>query len=199
MRFILPILLTLTACNTTVPTLDNPQSYMGVAHQYLGYEEQANRRELKAFMGVDPVRFEWCAAFANAALRESGYVGTEVVSDNPLLARSFLHYGEEVTTPIRSDIVVLRRGNQSWQGHVGFYVGQKKINGTLHYALLSGNNEETVDIDWYDANRVLGIRRPTSASLLRHRVRSLLVKIQDDQQSLLLARYDQSQRNLLAP
>jgi len=199
MRLILPILFTLTACGTTVPTLDNPQSYIGVAYQYIGYEERANRRELKAFMGIDPVRFEWCAAFANAALRESGYIGTEAVSDNPLLARSFLGYGEKITTPMQGDIVVLRRGNQGWQGHVGFYVGQKEINGVLHYALLSGNNDKTVDIDWFNTNRVLGIRRPTSATLLRHQVKSLLVKIQDDQQSLLLARYDQSQHNLLAP
>jgi len=199
MRFILPTLLTLTACGTTIPTLDNPQSYMGVAYQYVGYKEQTNRKELWAFMGIDPATFEWCAAFANASLRESGYPGSETVADNPLLARSFLQYGKKVTTPIQGDIVVLKRGNQGWQGHVGFYVGQKKMNGTLHYALLSGNNDETVDIDWYDANRVLGIRRPTFASLLAHQEKSSLEKTLAGQQFLQLVLYDQSQHNPLVP
>jgi len=197
MRFILPLAFTLSACGTAIPELNSPEGYLGIAHQYMGYQERANRKELKAFLGVDPVLYEWCAAFVNASLKNSGITGSESVSDVPLMARSFLSYGERIDEPQQGDIVILERGTTGWQGHVGFYVEQKEINGVNHYALLSGNNNDTVDIDWYSTKRVLGIRRPTSANLLEHQVRSLLVKILDDQQSLLLAQFDQSQHNLL--
>ena len=198
--FLLLSFLILNACTSSaVPGLDKPTSYIATAYQYIGYNQNTHRKELKAFMQIDPVRVEWCAAFINAALRENGYSGSEYVTENTLLARGFLDYGVKVDEPQVGDIVVLRRGTEGWQGHVGFYVDQKEINGTLYYALLSGNNNESVDIDWFSTRKVIGVRRPTSANLLESQVRSLLEKILDDQQSLQLVRFDQSQHNLLVP
>ena len=43
--------------------------YQGI--KFLDYTEKEDRRELKELTGVDPVRIEWCAAFANAILEKS--------------------------------------------------------------------------------------------------------------------------------
>jgi hypothetical protein len=54
------------------------------------------------------------------------------------------------------DIVVFPRGNQGWQGHVGFYVGR---HASGKWVILGGNQANSVRYDLYDSKRVLGIRR----------------------------------------
>jgi len=129
------------------------------AYRFINYSEQTHRAELKEFIGVDPVRTEWCAAFVNAVLNESGIAGSESVSQYPLTARSFLEWGEEVDEPKPGDLVVFPRGNQGWQGHVGFYLGTSLINGETFYQILGGNQSNKVSIELYPARSKLGIRR----------------------------------------
>jgi uncharacterized protein (TIGR02594 family) len=136
---------------------DNP---VYQAAQYLNYTERANRQELKEFIGVDPMRTEWCAAFVNAVLEES-----DIVSNNnhayPLTARAFLDWGQKVSKDdIKpGDIVVFPRGDQGWQGHVGFYLRTVKLNGLDYYLILGGNQNNKVSIVPYRASKALGIRR----------------------------------------
>lgn len=131
------------------------------AAEKLGLEERRDRVELREYTGVDPVRTEWCAAFVNAVLNESGIPGSESVSDVPLMARSFLTWGAEVSKEDiqPGDLVVLPRGNQGWQGHVGFYIKTIDRNGVPYYAILGGNQSNKVSIELYRASRALGIRR----------------------------------------
>jgi len=129
------------------------------AIQYVGFTESANRQELKDYTGVDPVRTEWCAAFVNAVLDETGVAGSSSVSNYPLTARSFLKWGTKVSEPEPGDIVVFPRGNSSWQGHVGFYLKTLEINGVDYYMILGGNQSNKVSIVPYRASRALGIRR----------------------------------------
>ena len=130
--------------------------YQGI--KFLDYTEKENRSELKELTGVDPVRVEWCAAFANAILEKS-----EIPSNKDhkyaLTARAFLDWGEKVDTPEMGDIVVFPRGDQGWQGHVGFYVKQQEIDGVLYYYILGGNQKNSVRVDLYRADRALDIRR----------------------------------------
>jgi uncharacterized protein (TIGR02594 family) len=130
--------------------------YQGI--KFLDYTEKENRSELKELTGVDPVRVEWCAAFANAILEKS-----EITSNKDhkyaLTARSFLDWGEKVDKPEMGDIVVFPRGNQGWQGHVGFYVKEQMIDGVLYYYILGGNQNNSVRVDLYRADKALGIRR----------------------------------------
>jgi uncharacterized protein (TIGR02594 family) len=129
------------------------------AANYLGYTERTHRAELKELTGVDPVRTEWCAAFINAVLEESG-----ITSNNnhkyPLTARAFLDWGMSVSKEdIKpGDIVVFPRGTQGWQGHVGFYLRSTDINGVEYYYILGGNQSNKVSIELYRASRALGIR-----------------------------------------
>lgn len=75
------------------------------------------------------------------------------------MARSFLDYGEKTTTPVQGDIVIFRRGNNGWQGHVGFFVSVKEVNGIQMISVLGGNQDDMVTISNYPSSRVLGFRK----------------------------------------
>jgi uncharacterized protein (TIGR02594 family) len=127
-------------------------SSLDVADAFVGMNERSNRAELKAFMGIDPVRYEWCAAFVNAVLEFQGIPGSKTVSRHPLLARSFLNWGEEVTDGVQpGDIIVFPRGREGWQGHVGFYVETQYIDGVKHYLILGGNQDNAVTYELFPA------------------------------------------------
>lgn len=166
--FLVFVTILISACQTTdynnnsndirLPT-NNPAFK---AAQYLGYTERTHRAELRELVGVDPVRTEWCAAFVNSVLEES-----DIESNNshkyPLTARAFLDWGTKVNKDdIKpGDIVVFPRGNQGWQGHVGFYIKTQVVNGQEFYYILGGNQNNKVSIVSYPAKRALGIRRQT--------------------------------------
>ena len=130
------------------------------ANIYVGMNERQNRALLRDFMNVDPVQTEWCAAFINSVLHDSGLPGSEYVHDNPLLARSFMSWGEEVIgKPQTGDIVVFPRGNNRWQGHVGFFVVSFYENGKEYYVILGGNQNDEVSYEAYESKRAIAIRR----------------------------------------
>lgn len=130
-----------------------------VALRYIGYSQRTHRAELKELLGVDPVRTEWCAAFVNAVLAESGIPGSDTVSQYPLTARSFLDWGVRVKDPEPGDVVVFPRGSEAWQGHVGFYLRTQIIDGVKYYYILGGNQDNKVSIDVFRASRAISIRR----------------------------------------
>jgi len=133
--------------------------YQGI--KYLDYTEKENRSELKELTGVDPVRIEWCAAFANAILEES-QISSNKDHKYALTARAFLDWGNSVDDPQMGDIVVFPRGNEGWQGHVGFYVKEQVIDGVLYYYILGGNQNNSVTVKLFRADSALGIRRDKS-------------------------------------
>lgn len=129
------------------------------AASYVGLQERQDREQLHALTGVDPVRIEWCAAFLNAVLYKHGIPGSDSVSEYPLMARSFLDWGESVDTPQRGDIVVFRRGNSDWEGHVAIYLNTVERNGRIYYRILGGNQNDSVNVIDYPASLLLDIRR----------------------------------------
>lgn len=94
----------------------------------------------------------WCAAFMGAMLNRSGGRGT-----GSLLARSYLEWGVAVAREDAQpgDVVILKRGGSSWQGHVGFFV---RDNGST-ITILGGNQADAVNRRAYPAANLLGIRR----------------------------------------
>lgn len=125
---------------------------LGRAQSMMGMSERGNRSALSRMMRVDPARTPWCAAWANAVLRQSGYSGT-----GSNLARSFLNYGSRTRSPGQGDIVVLgRRGG----GHVGFLVERSIRNGRNYVKVLGGNTSNSVKTAWYPESKVLGYRHP---------------------------------------
>lgn len=96
----------------------------------------------------------WCAAFVGAMLYRAGQLGT-----NKLTARSYLDWGVKVDRKDArpGDIVILKRGTSSWQGHVGFFVKDSGDSITI----LGGNQSNAVNRRAYkvDKDQLLGIRR----------------------------------------
>jgi len=162
---------TLTACDVRTVEFISPQERKTIVvnnnnpvitgFQYINFTETANRAELKELMNVDPKRTEWCAAFVNAVLEESD-IESNKDHAYPLTARAFLDWGVSVKAPEPGDLVVFPRGNEGWQGHVGFYLKTEIINGVKYYWILGGNQNNKVSIVRYRANRALGIRRQKS-------------------------------------
>ena len=166
------IIVLMAACTSTGHTIENiteprklinlgPINPVYLAVQYNGMHERTDRAELKELLDVDPVRTEWCAAFVNAVLEESDIESNNAEHKYPLLARSFLDWGQGVSKEnIQSgDLVVFPRGNQGWQGHVGFYLKTEKIDGVEYYYILGGNQDNKVSIVSYRASKALDIRR----------------------------------------
>lgn len=150
----------LGGCGLITPPTPVQQSYLDVADLYVGMEERKHRSELNRFMGVDPVEYEWCAAFVNAVLADQNIPGSETVSEYPLLARGFMTWGEPVTDELEpGDIIVFARGTEGWQGHVGFYIGTRYIDGVEYYLILGGNQNNKVSYELFSTDRVIAQRR----------------------------------------
>jgi uncharacterized protein (TIGR02594 family) len=103
------------------------------------------------FAGVKSDDVAWCAAFANAMLVRAGFPGTA-----SLAARSFLTWGKTVAKPYPGCVVVFKRGDSAWQGHVAFYVGET----ATHIKVLGGNQSDKVSIANYPRSKLLGYREP---------------------------------------
>ncbi len=101
--------------------------------------------------GTDEVA--WCSSFINWCVKQTGLKGT-----NSAAARSWLKWGKEISEPITGCIVVLKRGNNPKQGHVGLYV--KSENGTNKIRVLGGNQSDCVNVQFYNKNDVLSCRVP---------------------------------------
>jgi uncharacterized protein (TIGR02594 family) len=92
----------------------------------------------------------WCAAFVCAMLERSG-----ISSPKTLAARGFLTWGREVAKPYPGCVVVFWRGSpKSWQGHVGFWVGETDT----HVLCLGGNQSDGVNVARFKKSQVLGYR-----------------------------------------
>jgi uncharacterized protein (TIGR02594 family) len=128
-----------------------------------GLNARKDKEEIKSYLKagnshqtpVDPTRTPWCAAFANAVLRRTGYEGTD-----SLMARSFLSYGIKTKDPKEGDIVVLKRGKSKITGHVGFFNGYEWEGDQLYVKVLGGNQNKSVNVAYFPVNYVLGYRRP---------------------------------------
>lgn len=92
----------------------------------------------------------WCCAFMGACLKKGGYHYLKEVA-----ARKYLKYGTPTETPKIGDIVIFKRGNSSWQGHVAFYVREDEE----YIHVLGGNQSNAVNISRYPKSKLLGYRR----------------------------------------
>ena len=160
MKKLIPILI-LAGCShsLTLHRVIPPLEPVDTAAAMVGLDERSSRDQLHSFIGIDPVSYQWCAAFVNSILKLHGIPGSESVSDYPLSARSFLKWGVPVSEPQIGDIVVFERNGNGWEGHVGFYVETAVVEGVPSYVVLGGNQNNEISYDSYPISRVLGIRR----------------------------------------
>lgn len=93
----------------------------------------------------------WCAAFVCWVLDQA-----KLPSTKSSAARSYLKYGVEVKDPYPGCIVVISRGDNPQQGHVGFFIGQNE----QHVFIFGGNQGNCVCLEAFDKSRVLAYRAP---------------------------------------
>lgn len=95
----------------------------------------------------------WCAAFVGAMLKRAGYKPS-----GSLLARSYCDWGTAVDLAAAEpgDVIVIPRGNSSWQGHVFFFAGWND-DGTIKG--LGGNQSDQVNTKSFPRSKVIAVRR----------------------------------------
>lgn len=150
-----------------IPSLGEDFPWMAIAEQEKGVGEVPgsgnNPRILEYFQSTTNLsksatsrdETPWCSAFVNWCLEQAGYERTKNA-----LARSWLNWGQALTTPRRGCIVVFQREKKF--GHVGFYLEETET----HIKVLGGNqqNLETqifeVSEKYYPKSELLGYRIP---------------------------------------
>ena len=155
------ILVFLVSCSSveTIKKETKISSLIANADKYVGMHENNHRSSLKSLLGIDPTHTEWCAAFVNVILDSVDIPGSSEFHDHPLMARSFLNWGNEVESPQRGDIIIFPRDGSVWQGHVGFYINSFTSQGIEYYTILGGNQNDKVSYSYYRAKTAISIRR----------------------------------------
>nr|WP_319265328.1 TIGR02594 family protein [uncultured Draconibacterium sp.] len=100
---------------------------------------------------VDDDETAWCSIFVDWAAMKAGLERTHKAN-----ARSWLNVGEVPAYPQMGDIVIFRRGNSNWQGHVGIFINIDE-DGLIN--VLGGNQGNQVSIRLYRDKDLLGFRR----------------------------------------
>ena len=150
-----------------IPPEGEDFSWMAIAEQEKGVSEVSGSKNnprileyLRSTTNLNKVAVSkdetpWCSAFVNWCLQQTGYERTKNA-----LARSWLNWGQAITTPRRGCIVVFKR--EKTFGHVGFYLEKTD----KHIKVLGGNqqNLETkifeVSEKYYPKSELLGYRIP---------------------------------------
>ena len=96
----------------------------------------------------------WCASFINWCLEQNGIAGTRKPN-----ARSFLDWGSETQNPQVGDIIVMSRGTNPFNGHVGLlYPTDQNLLDQGLVMVLGGNQTNMVCVKAYSVDRVLQYR-----------------------------------------
>lgn len=99
----------------------------------------------------------WCSAYVNWCFDKAGIMPTRSAA-----ARSWLNWGVALPRPVVGCVVVLSRGPNPAQGHVGF-LASLPSGGMVR--LLGGNQANHVSIALYPQWRVLGYRWPAGVAV----------------------------------
>lgn len=95
----------------------------------------------------------WCSAFVNFICKT-----LNLPRSKSLAARSWLGVGSPIGINYANadcDIVILKRGLNPAQGHVGFFAGED--NAGIH--ILGGNQNNSVSLQVFPVGDVVGVRR----------------------------------------
>lgn len=95
----------------------------------------------------------WCSIFANWVCRQS-----KLPMSNASNARSWVQVGETTQTPSPGDVVVFWRGSiNSWEGHVGFFLGFS--NDLSKVFCIGGNQGNSVSVEAFGSEKVLRFQK----------------------------------------
>lgn len=95
----------------------------------------------------------WCSIFVNWVCKQA-----KLPMSNAANARSWVAVGETIKNPFPGDVVVFWRGSiNSWEGHVGFFLGFSDDLSKVY--CLGGNQGNSVSIEAFSADKVLRFQR----------------------------------------
>jgi uncharacterized protein (TIGR02594 family) len=112
----------------------------------------------------------WCGTFVGWCIAST--MPAEPLLQNPWGSINWLKFGRELQQPALGAVLVFWRGSPSgWQGHVGFYAGERADA----YLVRGGNQSNAVTETWIEKSRLRqanpakgipgGIRWPLTAPL----------------------------------
>lgn len=134
--------------------------YIVEAKALLGEKEIKGRlaneriKELYADAGHPEVvsdEVPWCAAFVGATLARANKPNT-----GSLVARDYVKYGNRLKSPKKYCIGVMRRGNSSWEGHVGYVMDFDRD----WVWMLGGNQSNSVNVQRFPRNKFIAFVEP---------------------------------------
>ncbi|KQT14001.1 peptidoglycan-binding protein [Methylobacterium sp. Leaf399] len=108
------------------------------------------------FAGIKDDAVAWCAAFCGAVLHRAGRKPS-----GSLAARSYEAWGVGLKAPVLGCIATKKRGNSTWQGHVGFVVGASKDQ----VFLLGGNQSDAVNVAAFKRSEITAFRWPSDVPI----------------------------------
>lgn len=101
----------------------------------------------------------WCSALENAIFYYAKMTGHMTHS---LLARSWLDAPNMQKIALKDaqygDIIIMKRGGSSWQGHVTNFV--KWVSKGQSFRAKGGNQSDKINTETYSTANVIGVRRP---------------------------------------
>lgn len=112
--------------------------------------EIVNFSKEAGFNAVKDDETAWCSAFMNWVAFKAG-----MERSKRLDARSWLQVGTPTMFPELGDVVIFKRGDSDWQGHVGLFINQ--VGDVVN--VLGGNQSNMVNISSFKSSDLLGYRR----------------------------------------
>ncbi|WP_454287274.1 peptidoglycan-binding protein [Rhizobium arsenicireducens] len=148
--------------STSASALTPP--WIVLAAKKKGLHESRDKASLISFLKLgkgylgDPTTNPWCGDFVETCLAIA--LPKEAFPANPYAAINWVKFGM-ATTPRVGAVMSFHRGDpKSWQGHVGFYVGED----SSHFHILGGNQSNAVTVSRIAKTRLRpnGSRWPSS-------------------------------------
>jgi len=143
----------------------DPSDWMNVAYSQRGVKEFVNgsnpqilRYHDETLLNASDDNTPWCSAFVNWVMRNSK---TPIQGTRSAAARSWVEWGAE-SDYVFGAIIVITRGNTTWQGHVGFLTKWDENS----VWILGGNQSDAVNVRRFDRSRVLSLRFPRQEDAL---------------------------------
>ncbi len=146
------------AIPNTIPWLQTAYSLMGTQEKpgagsneaIMGWAEEL---ELTSYNDDD---IPWCGLFVAHCV--GSQMPDEALPNNPLGARKWKTFGDEISPQLGAIMVFWRGSEAGWKGHVGLYWAED--NDAYH--ILGGNQANSVNVTRVAKNRLLSARWPNT-------------------------------------
>ncbi|PSU45851.1 TIGR02594 family protein [Photobacterium frigidiphilum] len=137
--------------------------WMDAAFRLIGTQENPGRGSNEAILGwaedleitsYNDDDIPWCGLFVAHCV--GSQLAEEPLPTNPLGARKWSQFGDEVSPRFGSVLVFWRGSRNGWKGHVGFYWAEDDDA----YHVLGGNQSDSVSVTRISKSRLITARWP---------------------------------------